>query len=375
MRVLASTKVIDKLEPIQGADNIELATVGGWKVVVAKNANHKEGNIIVYCEIDSFLPIEPEFEFLRKSSYTKLSNGTEGFRLKTIKLRGQISQGLIIPLKDAISVAERRVSYDDDEALKLIRFLKVAHTLTSAFFDVTELLGISKWDPPLPAQLSGIAKGSFPGFIEKTDEERIQNLSSEYEHWKTDSSLMFYATEKLDGSSVTFYIKDGEFGVCSRNLELLESEENSLWKAAKSLKIEEKLRTLGKNIALQGEIIGEGIQKNHYKLKGQHVKFFTAFDIDLYKKVDFFEFARIMKDLKLETVPYIVNRVSLSPSLSDSQPRGFFKLPNSIEDLLSLAEKKSTLEESTWQEGLVIRSFDNSISFKVISNKFLLKDD
>jgi RNA ligase (TIGR02306 family) len=152
MRKLASIKIIDDIQPIEGADMIELAVVGGWKVVVAKDVGHKVGDHVIYCEIDSFLPIKPEFEFLRKSSYKKMGD-QEGFRLKTIKLRGQVSQGLILPLDVLLSTG---VSSDD----------------VYEGLDVTEMLGIQKYEPPVPAQLAGKAKGNFPGFIQKTDEER-----------------------------------------------------------------------------------------------------------------------------------------------------------------------------------------------------------
>lgn len=347
-RKLASIKRIDRIEPIEGADAIELATVGGWKVVVAKNVGHSEGDLVVYCEIDSFLPIEPEFEFLRKSSYKKMVDGTEGFRLKTIRLRGQVSQGLILPLQDAIDVMKR------------LRGEVYTETLEEGK-DVTELLGITKWDPPLPAQLGGTAKGYFPSFIQKTDEERIQNLTEEYEGWKFQSAHQFYTTEKLDGSSATFYLNNGEFGVCSRNLELKEDDSNTFWKVAREMKIEEKLRQIGRNIAIQGELIGEGIQKNPYKIKGQTVRFFNVFDIDNFKKVDYYQLKDIIEEqLGFETVPMDLPGQNL---------------PQTIEELLQKAEGKSVLNSSTEREGIVIRSLDNSISFKVISNKFLLKND
>jgi RNA ligase (TIGR02306 family) len=186
-RKLASIRVISDIQPIEGADKIELAIVDGWKVVVAKEVGHKVGNMVVYCEIDSYLPVRDEFEFLRKSSYKKMSDGTEGFRLKTIKLRGQVSQGLILPMS-------------------VVEYTNVQFEVG---MDVTNLLGIVKYEPPIPAELAGKVKGLFPSFIRKTDEERIQNLSSEYDELKNHT---YYVTEKLDGSSATFYIKDGEFG-------------------------------------------------------------------------------------------------------------------------------------------------------------------
>ena len=344
MRKLASIKRISKLEPIEGADKIELAHVGGWKVVVAKDVGHKEGDLVVYCEIDSFLPIEPEFEFLRKSSYKKMSDGTEGFRLKTIKLRGQISQGLILPLGDAYSIYKRNTPN-----LDMIWFEGL---------DVTDMLGITKYEPPMPVELAGKVKGFFPGFIPKTDEERIQNFSDEFNEWR-DSGEEFYVTEKLDGSSVTFYIKYGVFGVCSRNLELLETEGNTVWKVAREMDLENKMRSVGKNFSLQGELIGEGIQKNPYKIKGHTVRFFNVFDIDEQERQPLEYFKMTMDVLGLESVPI----------LDES-----FTLPNTVNDMLMYAEAPSKLNPNFSREGVVVRSKCQTISFKSISNQFLLNE-
>ena len=222
-RKLATIREITDIRAIDGADMIELATVGGWNVVVAKNVGHKIGDKVVYCEIDSFLPIKEEFEFLRKSSYKKMGD-QEGFRLKTIKLRGQVSQGLILPIS-VVPIAQFATGHNLPEGL-----------------DVTEMLGIVKYEPPIPAELSGKVKGGFPSFLRKTDEERIQNLVKEYEEYKLTSQHQFYMTEKLDGSSATFYMNDGVFGVCSRNLELLETEGNTFWKVARELDLENKFK-------------------------------------------------------------------------------------------------------------------------------------
>ena len=332
-RKLASIQVIRDIRPIEGADAIELAIINDWQVVVAKSVGHQIGDHVVYCEIDSFLPIREEFEFLRKSSYKKMDD-QEGFRLKTIKLRGQISQGLIVP-----------ISIFGDFGWTAYEGL-----------DVTERLGIVKYEPPIPAELAGKVKGNFPSFIPKTDEERIQNLTDKYETWKTHP---FYVTEKLDGSSATYYFRDGEFGVCSRNLDLEETEGNTFWKIARELKIEEWLGTQPINYAIQGELIGEGIQGNPYKIKGQTVRFFNAFNINKYEYLSLEEFESLISSMKLETVP-ILNRS--------------FQLPNTIEELLQYADKKSELNSGFDREGVVIRSLDRKISFKVISNKFLLNE-
>ena len=336
-RKLATIRQIDNIQPIEGADMIELATVGGWKVVVAKDVNHKVGDLVVYCEVDSFLPIEPEFEFLRKSSYKKMADGNEGFRLKTIKLRGQISQGLIVPLDVLL---KRGVSSDD----------------VYEGLDVTGMLNIVKYEPPVPAQLAGLVKGNFPSFLKKTDEERIQNLTREFEEYKNE---VFYVTEKLDGSSVTYYVKDGVFGVCSRNLDLLEDENNSMWKFAIESGLRDRLVGLGKNLAVQGEIIGEGIQGNPYKRIGQTVRIFNGFDIDKYDYLSLSELIELVKVLEVKTVPIL-----------DLD----FTLPDTIDELLSYADSKSVLNEKFDREGVVIRSHDRKISFKAISNKFLLNE-
>lgn len=335
-RKLASIKKINNIQPIEGADMIELAVVDGWKVVVAKNVGHKIGDMVIYCEIDSFLPIKEEFEFLRKSSYRKLVDGTEGFRLKTIKLRGQISQGLILPMS-------------------VIEYTNVDFEVG---MDVTNLLGVTKYEPPIPAELSGKVKGLFPSFLRKTDEERIQNLTKEYEEYKS-LGRKFYVTEKLDGSSATFYYKDGVFGVCSRNLELLETEDNTFWKVARELDLENKMKDFGVNISLQGELIGEGIQGNPYKIKGQTVKFFNLFDIDLQVYHSLAHLDRALGIMGLKMVPIVDE---------------FFKLPETIETLLKYADNKSILNPKFDREGVVIRNLDRTISFKVISNKFLLNE-
>lgn len=336
-RKLASVQEIVNIEDIPGADNIQVATVKAWKLVV-KRHEFKIGDKAIYCEIDSFLPIRDEFEFLRKSSFKKMGD-LEGFRLRTIKLRGQVSQGLLLP----ISILKDKIYPDQYKTI-------------SIGDDVSDALGIFKYEPPIPAELSGVMKGGFPNFIPKTDEERIQNLVDVYPNFRKSK---FYVTEKLDGSSATYYMNNGEFGVCSRNIDLLESEGNSFWKVARQLHLEEKMKESEKNICLQGELVGEGIQGNLYKLKGQHVYFFNAFDIDEQRYLSLDEFAEVIEMFELETVPFILLE---------------YMLPETIDELLFFAEGKSILNANTEREGIVIRNHSRTISFKVISNKFLLKE-
>ena len=170
---------------------------------------------------------------------------------------------------------------------------------------------------------------------------------------------------------MTYYVNNGEFGVCSRNLELLEDDENSLWKVAKALNIEEKLRSTGKNIALQGELIGEGIQSNKLKLRGQTVRFFNVFDIDRFEFLYLEDFKEFLAELDLPSVPI----------LNDN-----YILQNNIDALVKMATIRSSVYPEAWAEGIVIRTcekttiglhhedFSNGrVSFKAINPEFLLK--
>jgi RNA ligase (TIGR02306 family) len=343
MRKLASIQTIREIRTIKGADQIELVIINNWQAVVAKAEGHQVGDLVVYCEIDSFLPEVPQFEFLRKGCYKQLPDGTGGFRLRTIKLRGELSQGLVISMTKALEVAQSRGH--------------VFEPVSSQ--DVSVELGITKWDPPIPAHLAGMAKGPFPSFIQKTDEERVQGLTEE---WNKLRRLEYYVTEKLDGSSATFYFNDGEFGACSRNLDLKDTESNTHWQVAKSLDLPQRMQSLGRNIAIQGELIGPGVQGNPYRLNSHEVRIFNVFDINLGRKIPINEMLRIIEQLnetgpKIVTVPILVMQ---------------YMLPAEIEELLEQAEGDSTLRGGVEREGIVLRTHDCSISFKAISNRFLL---
>lgn len=358
-RKLASIQRVADIRPIEGADAIEVVRINNWDVV-AKKGEYKIDDLCVYCEIDSFLPIKEEYEFLRKSSFKKMGD-QEGFRLRTVKLRGQVSQGLVLPLSVLEGEDEMKISYSEQPWGKQLQLGPYDNALViEEGVDVTELLGIVKYEPPIPAQLAGQVKGNFPSFLRKTDEERVQNLTKNYNNW-VELGLDFYVTEKLDGSSATFYLKDGEFGVCSRNLDLKEDEENTYWKVARELQIEEKLKANGRNLAIQGELIGEGIQGNPYKIKGHTVRFFNVFDIDRQEYYGLPMFLAIMEhELKLNTVPILTELT--------------MKLPKTIDEVLEFADGKSVLNPDFDREGVVFRTMDRKISFKAISNKFLLNE-
>ena len=324
MRKLVSIQRIKSLESIPGADAIVKATVLGWQLVVKKD-EFAVGDLCVYAEIDSVFPERMEFEFLRNKK----------FRIKTIRLRGQISQGICFPLV----ILPANVQIEEDA-------------------DVTEILGIVKYEPPIPASLAGIMKANFPSFIPKTDETRVQVMQEELDNHKDTDC---YITEKLDGTSVTFFVKDGVFGVCSRNMELEESGDNTFWKVAKQLDIETRLRSMENNVAIQGEMVGEGIQGNKLKIKGQTVFFFNLFWIDEYRYATYTAWKEVIEGkFGLKTVPVITDT---------------YKLDNDINALLKMAEINSAINLHALAEGLVIRIKESNelVSFKAINNEFLLK--
>ena len=280
MRKLVTIQKISKIEEHENADTLEIARVLGWTCVV-KKGEFKEGELICYFEVDSLVPDKPLFEFLRDKK----------FRVKTLKLRGIFSQGLVMPL----SILDGLKFTDDKRENPVYKWTEGQ--------DITSLLGVIKYEPYIPPNLSGEVKGSFPGFLQKTDQTRVQILRPLIEKYKgTKCSI----SEKIDGASVTFYIKDKEFGVCSRNLELKETEKNSIWQFARKNDVENKLRLLGTDVAIQGEIVGPGINKNTLGLTYIDVYFYDAFDIVNFKYYDLNDFKVLLENkLKLKTVPII----------------------------------------------------------------------
>ena len=224
-RQLVTIRTVSELRPIPDADAIETAVVDGWTCVV-KKGEFGAGDRGVYFEIDSLLPLADErFSFLKKGAI-----GQEFHKLRTVKLRKQLSQGLLLPTS-------------------------AFPELTTECADMAGTLGIIKWEPTLPVCLAGKVKGVFPSFVRKTDEERIQNMPSVL---TDETQSHFEVSIKLDGSSMTVFHRDGEIGVCSRNLQLIESEENTLWQVVKRLHMDKVLLKIGRNVAVQGELIGAG---------------------------------------------------------------------------------------------------------------------
>lgn len=348
MRKMASIRSIDNIEPITDADSIEVATVGGWKVVV-KKGEFKTNDLVVYLEIDSWVPTSLA-PFLSKGKEPKVFNGVEGERLRTVKLRGQISQGFLLPI-DCTTISDGEgnvISVSEGD-------------------DVTEFLGIQKWERPLPTQLRGQAKGNFPSFIRKTDQERCQNLQKNiFVDWK---DLEWEISLKLDGSSLTGYYNNGETGICSRNLELMDNDENSgnsFIQTFNSSGLKDAIKSIGRNVAVQGEMMGEKIQGNRENLTGTILFIFDVFDIDNQQYMtpqDRLEFINLLfKNGYTGDIAPILNSKTTLHNIGISN----------ITDLLSFADGESI--NNPVREGVVFKCVTNGdISFKAISNKFLLK--
>lgn len=328
-RKLASIQEIREINPIPNADAIEVATILGWKVVIKKSENYKVGDKVIYCEIDSKMPPKPEFEFL--ANY--------GYRVKTQKFRGQVSQGLILPIG---ILPEGEYAIGDD---------------------VTAILGVEKYEIPLPLGVAGDIMGTFPGFIEKTDETRIQILGDILPKY---NGTKFYATEKVDGTSITLFNREGDIGVCTRNNRMKDTPNSAPWKVLRELGAVEKIANMN-NIAIQGELIGWNIQGNKYKLKTNEFRFymFNAFDINNYRPLPLEDMIRIAKELGVNTVPII---------------DAGYVLDFDVDTLVEMSKGQSLICPQTRREGLVFKSVEyvedpalGRLSFKVINPDFLIK--
>jgi RNA ligase (TIGR02306 family) len=335
-RKLASIQTILSLSPIVGADAILLAKVLGWELVV-KKTEFQVGDRCVFFEIDSVLPIAQWNDHLRKEPNKPL-------RIKTIRLRGQLSQGLAMPLS-IIPTGEYEIGTD-----------------------VTTLVGVTKYEPVVPAHLSGMAKGNFPAFLHKTDETRLQSEPKVLDE-AISKGLVLVGTLKMDGTSFTAYRRDDEFGVCSRNLDLKETEGNAHWRMARKLKLEEILRNEPRNLSIQGEIVGPSIQANRLCLSESKLYLFNLFDIDTGKYLSHTELSAFAEKHMLNMVP-TVYRLDFGGVVG----------PRDVNHLLNIANNLN-YDNGTPAEGIVWRSMCETysdvlkgrMSFKTISNRFLEK--
>lgn len=333
IRKIVSFKTVEKIKPIENADAIELVCFGGWQVVVKKD-EFKVGDKVIYFEIDSFLPKGiKQFAFLVEKSSKKAldekGNEVEGHVLKSIRLRGALSQGLVLKPED----------FDKE--------LNTQKDLEDYFYNE---LGVFKYEKPVPLDSSII--GNYPSFTVKTDSERVQNLSDEILQ-KLKKSATWKATEKVDGTSSTWWKdENNKIHVASRNYEISIVKDSAHYKIIKDYKLDEILKP---NEVIKGEIAGEGIQKNPLKLQG--------------KKLLIFDWESSNRELPKELEEFKVKTYDLP-------------FPETVEEAIAQAYGlKSLLNPNVQAEGIVwwnkerelFEELDFRPNFKAINNKYLLK--
>ena len=415
-RKLASIVEIESCDPIPDTERLSVATMKGkgWKVVTGRDEFHR-GDLAVYFEIDSYLPSEDErYAFLKdrclKRFVSKSGNVLrEGIRIKTIKLRGVISQGLLMPLsafvgkeilvknhlakpEDVIAEDGKPVSQEElaDVYISTLYYLKditeeggaptIKEVEVVVYSDLTELLHVEHYDevkeslqPQMGCAISADALGNFPSaFVPKTDEERIQNLGDWFETMK---GRKWQVTVKADGTSCTIGFSpkidfDNPQIVCSRNLRLKSvtaaGEVPVYWQVAEKYKILEKLSEAlvgGMEYALQGEVVGPGIQKDRNKESEYMFKCFRIYDIANQKFLNPNETVAFCKEFDIPHVEV----------LKTDFP--FFDEITTMEDALKFAEGKT--KEGNEREGVVCKTCDDGpyASFKIVSNKYLMKQE
>lgn len=415
-RRLVTIRKIDDLTPIEGADFIELATIDGWQVITKKN-EFNVGDYCVFFEIDSFVPVQThQFTFLSGSACKIDEHNVERFRLRTKKMKGCVSQGLALPVSMFSDELYKigKTDFMEDQLVKNVTInaptfavLDEKFTLTileQSRYGIEQFLNVTKYERPDDRQ-SGVgrskAAGNFPITIPKTDEDRIQNIFGKYS--QTMKGVGFRKSLKLDGSSQTiaffsnpeFYVdkvddvisefdevlgemvvsevkpypfqwEDGQIAICSRNLALKFDPESHFWKAALKDDIPHRLKQYcldhDRQLALQGEIMGPGIQGNREELTEYQFYLFRIWDIDNKCFLDDAEFFEVSAILGLTLVP-------------QGDIVYFFDEYNSITEALASADHASIKHKIA--EGDVYKSVSKvngvTVHFKVINNKYLLK--
>ncbi len=369
-RQLATIQKILEINPIEGADKIEVATILGWEVVV-KKGEFKVGDLCVYIEIDSLLPVWEEFEFMEKKKY----------RVKTIRLRKQISQGLAFPIS-AIKKVDLSGFTEGQNVTKELKIIKYDPQLqkenklknTKPVHPVVKYFLRYEWFRKLYNQ----KKSDFPSFLRKTDETRIQSKPSVL---RRDKDIDYVFTEKLDGQSATFAIKKKFFGyeyfICSRNLRLVDKDTSNYWKIFEQENLKEKLKRIHKlygDVAIQGEIIGNGIQGNKYGIDGLEFHVFSLFGI----KINNYMKSHGRFNIKDHSyLSHTHTRVTCDDLGLNHVPvlKKMVKLPETVKELVEISKGDSVLKKGVVREGIVCRHYDDSnYSFKVINPEFLLKN-
>lgn len=346
MRKLASIQRVYAVEPIEGADRIEMAKVLGWQCVVNKGS-FAPMDLGVYFEIDSFLPIRPEFEFLRGTSYRSSDLMGEGFKLRSMKFRGQISQGLLLPLSTFQEIPSN---------------VQVGQ-------DVSELLGVRKWEIEERATTGGNVIGGLPYDVPHTDETRVQ---AEPELIQAFAGLEYYISTKMDRSSHSICVDEDAFHVTGHNYEYKDDDSSAFYRLVNERKYKAALERFAKisgdqTVTVQGEFCAPGIQQNRLRLSRPEWYVFTIRENG--KRVGLERMKEICRACGFNMVPI----EEVGTDLPSKYP--------TVEALLERADGE--YPNGGKKEGIVVRTTEpvyseiigGPLSMKVVSNKYLLKNE
>jgi len=400
MRKLVTLRTIDTISQIAGAETIETATLDGWECVIRKADGFKIGDTVVYIETDAFLPVKEPFLFLHKvqGCLQKNAENEEGFKIRIHQMGPkktpenealgyvkQTSNGLVFPLSD---------------------FEKIVPGIhgMSVGTDLTGQVGAKVFEPFVAGEVESVAFGGMSSAIKETDQERIQNALAYFSKYR---GITFEVTEKIDGTSASFYLMDGKFGVCNRTLDLKNVPGCKHWDYAIARGIEQAMRDHGKNLALQGELAGEGISKNKLQLKGTRFFLFDVWDVDNRRyltpseRKDVFEWFKTK--CNIEHVPVVDKAATIDPegniSRAQSQiaqldldraatsmdkkefdkKRTELSVPihDGVKKFVAASDGNSIITPGRKREGLVFKSNElvngQTVSFKVLSDAYKLK--
>lgn len=365
MRQLATIKQIQDIRPIPGADAIEVAIVDGWECVIAKKDNFQVGDLIIYIEIDSVMPQRPEFEFLASRKY----------RIRTIKLRKQVSQGLVLSLS-YLPPGDYTIGQDvteimgvtkyDPQAAEEMEVLK--ETVSKEKNPIIKWLMRFSWFREMRKTQTRSNKG-FPTLVSKTDETRIENIPQLLKN----KGIVWDITEKIDGQSATYLLRKTrtwygkqtrEFIVCSRNWRLPKPDNSTYWTIAQNQKIQDQLEQLLTTfnwewVAIQGEIFGPAVQGNKYGLDALNFRVFNLIT-PLEGRLNSSEGKIVLEHCtNLQWVPFLYQGIIL---------------PDTVEEIRGMLPKTSLISNKIpVPEGAVFRSRDGKYSFKSVNPAFLLK--
>jgi RNA ligase (TIGR02306 family) len=365
-RKLASVQIINSIKPIDGADKIVVATMQnlGWECVIAKKDNINIGDKVVYVEVDGIMPERPEFEFLRERK----------FRIKTIKLKKQVSMGLILPQSALnFNIGTLDVGTDVSEQLGVVKY-DVQAQEENELTEKKSQSKLQKFLMDIPAyryiylKLNSKIKGNWPDWIQKTDEDRVQVCLKKITE---NLGKSWYVSEKLDGSSAVYFtyktktwgIPRLKFGVGSRNIWLKTKTSTAYWHIAEKYDLANKLLKSKKELVINGEIIGGKIQGNKYKLP--EYDFYVFNIVEDGKRYTLEKMLEFCMENELKVVPILYT--TYTPDFNGMEPIEM------VNKLIEMSKGHSTLYPRN-REGIVCRLNENpQVSLKIINPDFLLE--